>query len=341
MKIRWPKGFGHLSSKHSSCEIDYKEQQLKLSNLLENFNLNLESISESDYKLFFRFLKARQFNVEKSTEMLNKYFEWRGKKKVAELINTTQIPIKIDLYQRAYHGIDRLGRPIYIDCIGSSNIKQMLEIHPEKNFFNQWIYEYEFLVNVISISCQIYNALKEHLPKDSDITNINKDEIMNLLSLGEIQFQNFSTLNIIDMSGFNMGKFDGNCRKVIKELVSISQNYYPELLGKMIVINAPSIFGIIWNFLKPLIDERTAKKISVYTHSDDWKSVLFDLVDPDQLPKFLGGSPNYEGEWFNANIGPWSNQIILECIAEKYPNIPKPLIFSHTISKNNENIPEN
>lgn len=341
MKIRWPKGFGHLSGKNGSNEIDYKEQQLKLSNLLENFNLDLENVSESDYKLFFRFLKARQFHVEKSTEMLNKYFEWRGEKKISELIDTIQVPIKIDLYQRAYHGIDKIGRPIYIDCIGSSNIKQILEVYPEKSFFNQWIYEYEFLVNVMSLSCQIYNALKEHLQKDSDITNFNRDEIMDLLNTGDIQFQSFSTLNIIDMNGFNVSKFDGSCRKVIKELVNISQNYYPELLGKMIIINAPSIFGIIWNFLKPLIDEKTAKKISIYTHNDDWKSVLFNMVDSDQLPKFLGGSPKYDGEWFNANLGPWSNPVILECIAEKYPSIPKPLIFSHLTPKNNENVPEN
>lgn len=341
MRIRWPKSFGHSSCKNSSNEIDLKEQELKLSYLLGNFNLDLETVSESDYKLFLRFLKARQFNVDKSTEMLKKYFEWREKKKVSELINSSQIPIKIDLYKRAYHGTDKVGRPIYIDCIGSSNIKQMLEMYPEKSFFNQWIYEYEFLVNVMSISCQIYNALKERLHKDSDVTNVNKEEVMNLLNSEYIQLQNFSTLNIIDMSGFNMSKFDGNCRKVIKELVNISQNYYPELLGKMIVINAPSIFGIIWNFLKPLIDDRTAKKISIYTHNDDWKSVLFDLVDPDQLPKFLGGSPKYDGEWVNANIGPWSNPVILECISEKYPNIPKHLIFSHMTLKNNENIPEN
>ncbi|KAJ1614891.1 SEC14 domain-containing protein [Cryptosporidium canis] len=341
MRIRWPKGFGHSSYKSNSNEIDSKEQELKLSYLLGNFDLDLENVSESDYKLFFRFLKARQFHVDKSTEMLKKYFEWRENRKISELINNAQIPIKIDLYQRAYHGIDRIGRPIYIDCIGSSNIKQMLEMYPEKSFFNQWIYEYEFLVNVMSVSCQIYNALRENVSGNPDFIDINKDEVMNLLNSGYLQYHHFSTLNIIDMNGFNMSKFDGNCRKVIKDLVHISQNYYPELLGKMIVINAPSIFGIIWNFLKPLIDDRTAKKISIYTHNDDWKSVLLDLVEPDQLPKFLGGSPKYEGEWVNANIGPWSNPVILECIAEKYPTIPKHLIFSHQTLRNNENIPEN
>ncbi|KAF7457786.1 phosphatidylinositol/phosphatidylcholine transfer protein [Cryptosporidium felis] len=339
MKIRWPKGFGYSSNRNNSNEPDLKEQQLLLNLLLENFNLDFDEIDELECRLYFRFLRARQFNVEKSTEMLKRYFEWREKKKVTEIIQNIQVPIKLDLYKRAYHGIDKMGRPIYIDCIGSSNIRKMLEVYPEKSFFNQWIYEYEFLVNVISISSQIYNVLRENHPKSNSISNVNKEEVMNILNNNELQ--NISTLNIIDMNGFTMTKFDGNCRKVIKELVHISQNYYPELLGKMIIINAPSIFGIIWNFLKPLIDDRTAKKISIYTRHDDWKSVLLDIVDSDQLPEFLGGSPKYQGDWINAHLGPWSNPTILECIAEKYPDIPRQLIFSHQVLRNNENIPEN
>ncbi|KAH8739453.1 SEC14 domain containing protein [Cryptosporidium ryanae] len=340
MKIRWPKGLILYSNKKNSQELDVSEQQLKLSLLLENFNTRKDDISELDYRLFLRFLKARQFNVDKATLMLRNYFTWREKNNISEIINNTQVPIKLELYPRAYHGVDKLGRPIYVDCIGISNIKKLLELYPEMNFFNHWIYEYEFLVNVISTSCHIFNILKSNSQK-CVINSANKEKVMNILNSEYFEIQPFETLNIIDLNGFTLGNFDGSCRKIIKELVYISQNYYPELLGKMVVINAPSIFSIIWNFVKPLIDEKTAKKISIYTQHDNWKSVLLEFIDEDQLPRFLGGNPSYEGEWLNANFGPWSNPTILECIAEKYPEIPKQLIFSHFVSKNNENLPEN
>lgn len=41
------------------------------------------------------------------------------------------------------------------------------------------------------------------------------------------------------------------------------QDYYPEHLGQMFIINTPFIFKTIWAMVNPMLEERTRKKIQV------------------------------------------------------------------------------
>jgi hypothetical protein len=42
----------------------------------------------------------------------------------------------------------------------------------------------------------------------------------------------------------------------IKLSNEISTNYFPEMLYKMFIVNAPSIFSVIWSGLKKCLDEK-------------------------------------------------------------------------------------
>ena len=41
------------------------------------------------------------------------------------------------------------------------------------------------------------------------------------------------------------------------------QDYFPELLGKMLIVNAPKILSLCWDFVSPMLDERTKSKIVI------------------------------------------------------------------------------
>ncbi len=45
--------------------------------------------------------------------------------------------------------------------------------------------------------------------------------------------------------------------------ICVVQDYFPEHLGTMFIINAPMIFSAIWAVVNPLLEERTRKKIMV------------------------------------------------------------------------------
>ncbi|KAL1435878.1 hypothetical protein MTO96_010650 [Rhipicephalus appendiculatus] len=68
----------------------------------------------------------------------------------------------------------------------------------------------------------------------------------------------------------------------------VMEDNYPECLEKVIVINAPSFYSMLWKFMRTLLSERTAKKFEVYG-KDGWKERLLEIADADSLPACWGG----------------------------------------------------
>ncbi|XP_023748445.1 CRAL-TRIO domain-containing protein YKL091C [Lactuca sativa] len=90
---------------------------------------------------------------------------------------------------------------------------------------------------------------------------------------------------IADVKGW--GYSNSDIRGYLASL-SILQDYYPERLGKMFVVHAPSIFMTAWKMIYPFIDEKTKKKI-VFVDSKQLKSTLLKDIDESQLPEIYGG----------------------------------------------------
>lgn len=76
-------------------------------------------------------------------------------------------------------------------------------------------------------------------------------------------------------------------------------------LGKLAVVNAPSTFTIIWNVVKPWLAKETAEKIDIL--GADYKDVLLDLVDAENLPSIFGGNCTCAeaGGCRLSGAGPW------------------------------------
>jgi hypothetical protein len=93
----------------------------------------------------------------------------------------------------------------------------------------------------------------------------------------------------------------------VKIASSIGQNYYPEMLGKMFMINTSSLFSFVWSIIKGLIDEKTRNKITVLKY--DYIKHILEYVDKENLPSSLGGTctcPNIPGGCMFSDIGPWN-----------------------------------
>lgn len=43
----------------------------------------------------------------------------------------------------------------------------------------------------------------------------------------------------------------------------ISQDNYPEIMGQMMIVNAPMLFTGVWSIVKGWLDERTRAKIQI------------------------------------------------------------------------------
>ena len=82
----------------------------------------------------------------------------------------------------------------------------------------------------------------------------------------------------------------------------------------MYIVNAPTLFTGIWAVVKGFLDEKTRKKIHIKGGS--YQKELFELVAPENLPSFLGGTCTCEeyGGCLNAELGPWMDYEIVQPI---------------------------
>jgi hypothetical protein len=62
----------------------------------------------------------------------------------------------------------------------------------------------------------------------------------------------------------------------VQQVAGISQNFYPEIMGKMVICHAPMLFTGIYKLIKGWIDEKTRKKISLV---GDPKKVFSEYID--------------------------------------------------------------
>jgi hypothetical protein len=84
---------------------------------------------------------------------------------------------------------------------------------------------------------------------------------------------------------------------------AISQNYYPERLGKLYIINAPWGFSGAFSVIKKFLDPVTVAKIHVL--GSGFEKELTAQIPKENLPKRFGGTCACSGGCEFSDEGPW------------------------------------
>ncbi|KAJ4810171.1 Sec14p-like phosphatidylinositol transfer family protein [Rhynchospora pubera] len=90
---------------------------------------------------------------------------------------------------------------------------------------------------------------------------------------------------IADFKGWGYSHCD--IRAYIAAL-EVMQNYYPERLGKVLLINVPQIFMKTWKVVYPFIDKNTKEKF-IFVDDKKLQETLLVDIDESQLPDIYGG----------------------------------------------------
>lgn len=109
---------------------------------------------------------------------------------------------------------------------------------------------------------------------------------------------------IMDLKGVGLSKAP-SVYGYLKQASNLSQNYYPERLGKLYVINAPWGFSAVWGAVKGWIDPVTVQKINIL--GSGYQKELLQQVPAESLPKAFGGSCECEGGCMFSDQGPWKD----------------------------------
>uniref|UniRef100_A0A8C6WGV8 SEC14-like protein 1 n=1 Tax=Neogobius melanostomus TaxID=47308 RepID=A0A8C6WGV8_9GOBI len=208
-----------------------------------------------------RFLRARDFNMDKAREILCQSLTWRKQHQVDYLLETWTSPqVLQDFYTGGWHHHDRDGRPLYILRLGHMDTKGLVRALGEESL----------LRHVLSIN-------EEGLRRCEENTKVFGRPISCWTCL-------------VDLEGLNMRHLWRPGVKALLRIIEVVEANYPETLGRLLILRAPRVFPVLWTLVSPFIDENTRKKFLIYAGNDyQGPGGLVDYIDKEIIPDFLGG----------------------------------------------------
>jgi len=232
------------------------------------------SISEQSNKFLndddcHRFLRARDYNVSKSADMVSKWGIWwtsvlpSSVDKMPSNVNNDPIDPKEHVYQQflphSNLGEDKEGRPVYWEKTGliSSRFAEIKKHLTEDELFVRHIHQQELMID------RLQETSKRH---------------------GKLIEKQIIIFDLADLA-YNL---DFMALNVFRRTLVADEMFYPERLQTLYMINTPVFFTTIWAMIRRWINPVTAQKIRMI--GKDYQAVLKEVISEDQIPVEYGGT---------------------------------------------------
>lgn len=245
---------GNIEEKEEEGDLDVDEVDKEIS--IWGVPLLPSKGDEKTNVVLLKFLRARDYKVNESFEMLKKTLQWRKDFKIQSILEED---LGSDLAPAAYmSGIDNQGHPICYNIFGVLDDEEVYNktfgTEEKRNQFLRWrvqlmekgIQQLDFKAGGVSSLLQINDLKNSPGPSKKEV------------------------------------------RVATKQAVDLLQDNYPEFVAKNIFINVPFWYYAIHSLLSPFLTQRTKSKF-VFVRPAKVTETLLKYIPIHEIPIQYGG----------------------------------------------------
>uniref|UniRef100_A0AAF5PGN5 CRAL-TRIO domain-containing protein n=2 Tax=Wuchereria bancrofti TaxID=6293 RepID=A0AAF5PGN5_WUCBA len=240
---------GQLSTLEESrlCELKYGLQDTLKGKLPNDAHL-------------LRFLRARDFDVARASDMVQKSVKWRKQHNVDKILQEFEAPsILKQFFPGCWHHNDKEGRPVFVLRLGKLDMKGLLRTCGMETIM-------KFTLSVV----------EQGLIKTAKATKMLGAPISTWTLL-------------VDLEGLSMRHLWRPGIQALLRIIEVAEAHYPETMGLVLIARAPRVFPVLWTLISPFIDENTRKKFMINA-GEPVISELRKYIEEQYIPEFLGGT---------------------------------------------------
>jgi hypothetical protein len=205
--------------------------------------------------ILLKFLRARDFRVSDSLQMLEKCLSWR-KDFEAETIVEEDLGFKELEGVVAYmNGYDREGHPVCYNAYG---------VFKDKELYEKIFGDDEKLKKFLRWRVQV-------LERGIKLLHFKPGGINSIIQVTDLK----------DMPKREL-------RVASNHILSLFQDNYPEMVARKIFINVPWYFSMLYSMFSPFLTQRTKSKF-VICKEGNVAETLYKFVRPEDVPVQYGG----------------------------------------------------
>jgi len=208
-----------------------------------------------------RFLRAREHKLDQAEAMLLKEMKWR--QEVRPDLIYQQFPQNkyysslVNYWPGGFHDVDKYGVPLLCERTAAVHTHSLFTQVPKDIILQFHIWTMEKNDTILS---EVFERLGAPV----------------------------GYIYIMDLEGLGMKHYCSSVIDALKEIQAIDDNYYPESLRKVIVVNCPSVFTLFWAIARHVMHKNTVSKFTIL--KKDFSKEIQIHASQESIPRYLGGN---------------------------------------------------
>jgi hypothetical protein len=233
--------------------------------LKEKLHAHPEKLDEQPrYKdpiMLFRYVEAREFEVEPAYKMVENDYYWRidfdANNALRNWKNHRYYEALNNYWPARWIGVDKEGSPVFWERAGS--------VYPS---------DLAMEIPVDAITLQRIAFIEEGYVRRAEETQ----------KQGKFHRR---SITVMDFAGLGLQHISRITLNLFQKVGSIMEQHYPGTVKKILIINAPSLFSKAYEMVKGYLPDRTQKKITIC--GPNFLEELKQYISEEYIPSRYGG----------------------------------------------------